>query len=526
MEVRMGSHAEGLGGADFSEGIPLAALSDGALLEGHVGDEPVLLVRQGDDVFAVGAKCTHYDAPLADGVVVGETVRCPWHHACFSLRSGEALAAPAFDPLARWSVERRGELVMVGRKLDAAAVGRSRPPTGEPPRRIVIIGGGAAGFAAAEMLRRRDFEGELTMLSADDAPPCDRPNLSKDYLAGAAPEEWIPLKGPEFYAGKRIDLQLGTGASRIDIASRHVLAEDRRAFPFDRLLIATGAEPKRLSIPGADEPHVFTLRSLADSRAIIRRAKGARTAVVLGASFIGLEVAGALRSRGIEVHVVAPDERPMEKTLGPELGAFIQALHEQHGVQFHLRETAARISGGKVILKGGATLEADLVVAGIGVRPRTDLAERSGLAVDGGVVVDERLETSAAGIFAAGDIARWPDVRTGERLRVEHWVVAQRQGQTAAVNMLGGREPFSAVPFFWSRHYDVSIHYVGHAASWDAILVEGSIAARDCLVRYVRGGETVAVASIGRDAETLRCEALMERTGERPRERALSPALA
>jgi apoptosis-inducing factor 3 len=309
MEVRMGSHAEGLGGPDFSEGIPLAALSDGALLEGHVGDEPVLLVRQGDDVFAVGAKCTHYDAPLADGVVVGETVRCPWHHACFSLRSGEALAAPAFDPLARWSVERRGELVMVGRKLDAAAVGRSRPPTGEPPRRIVIIGGGAAGFAAAEMLRRRDFEGELTMLSADDAPPCDRPNLSKDYLAGAAPEEWIPLKGPEFYAGKRIDLQLGTGVSHIDIASRHVFADDGRAFSFDRLLIATGAEPVRLSIPGADEPHVFTLRSLADSRAIIRRAKGARTAVVLGASFIGLEVAGALRSRGIEVHVVAPDER-------------------------------------------------------------------------------------------------------------------------------------------------------------------------------------------------------------------------
>jgi NADPH-dependent 2,4-dienoyl-CoA reductase/sulfur reductase-like enzyme len=458
--------------------------------------------------------------------VVGDTVRCPWHHACFSLGSGEALAAPAFDPLARWSVERRGDLVLVGQRLEAAPAKRIHSRHRELPRRIVIVGGGAAGFACAEMLRRRGFDGELTMLSADDAPPCYRPNLSKDYLAGEAPEAWIALKGPEFYAENRIDLQLQTAVSRIDITSRRVNAENGRTYPFDRLLIATGAEPLRLSIPGADQPHVFTLRSFADSRAISERAKDARKAVVLGASFIGLEVAGALRARGIEVHVVAPDERPMERVLGPEFGAFVQSLHEKHGVHFHLRETAVRIFGGKVVLNGGGSLDADLVVIGIGVRPRTVLAERSGLEVDRGVVVDERLETSAPGVFAAGDIARWPDARTGESMRVEHWVVAERQGQTVAVNMLGGREPFSAVPFFWSRHYDVSIHYLGHAGGWDSIVVEGSIADGDCLVRYIRGDKAVAVASMGRDAETLRWEALIGEAGERPHERAQPLAMA
>jgi NADPH-dependent 2,4-dienoyl-CoA reductase/sulfur reductase-like enzyme/nitrite reductase/ring-hydroxylating ferredoxin subunit len=497
-------------GPDLAQGIPFTSLRDGGLLEGHVGGEPVLLARQGDAVFAVGAKCPHYGAPLVDGIVVGDTVRCPWHHACFSLRTGEALRAPAFDRLDRWQVRRRGDFVFVGRKLEPARAMPTHTSHGDRPRRIVIIGAGAAGFAAAEMLRRRGFDGGLTMISSEDAPPYDRPNLSKDYLAGEAPEDWLPLKGPDFYAENRIDLKLRTTISRIGVGDRLVGAENGETYPFDRLLIATGAEPVRLSIPGADQPHVLTLRSLADSRAIIERTKGARTAVVLGASFIGLEVAAALRARGIEVHVVAPDDWPLARVLGPEVGSFIQSLHERHGVKFHLREVAARIAGGKVVLKGGIALDADFVVAGIGVKPRTELAEYSGIKIDRGVVVDEYLETSVPNIFAAGDIARWPDARTGASMRVEHWVVAQRQGQTAAVNMLGMREPFSAVPFFWSRHYDVSVHYVGHAESWDAITVDGNIAAGDCIVRYSRAGQHLAVASMGRDKAILRCEADLE----------------
>ena len=260
-------------------------------------------------------------------------------------------------------------------------------------------------------------------------------------------------------------------------------------------------------------PHVLTLRSLADSRAIIERAATARRAVVLGASFIGLEVAAALRARDIEVHVVAPDERPMERILGAAMGDFVRALHEEHGVVFHLGETATAIDGHRVQLSGGGALAAELVVAGIGVRPRIEIAERAGLSVDRGVVVDACLETSAPGIFAAGDIARWPDPRSGERIRVEHWVVAQRQGRTAARNMLGAREAFDAVPFFWSQHYDVPINYVGHAQAWDELAIEGDIAAKDCLVRFKRKGEVQAVASIFRDIENLEAEVALERRG-------------
>jgi NADPH-dependent 2,4-dienoyl-CoA reductase/sulfur reductase-like enzyme/nitrite reductase/ring-hydroxylating ferredoxin subunit len=507
----MAADEPGPAGPDLTQGIMLAELKDGGTLLGHVAEEEVLLVRQGADVFAVAAHCTHYHGPLIDGIVVDGTVRCPWHHACFSLRTGEALRAPAFDALACWSVEHQGGKIFVRGKREQPEPERRRKAAGGAPGKIVIIGGGAAGFAAAEMLRREQYDGSIVMLSDDAASPVDRPNLSKDYLAGKAPEDWVPLRPESFYADNRIDLRLKTAVNSIDPRSRQVALADGSLIPFDRLLLATGAEPIRLSMPGAEEPHVRTLRSLADCRAIIERAKSARRVAVLGASFIGLEVAAALRERDIDVHVIAPEQRPMERILGAQMGDFVRSLHEEHGVIFHLGETASAVAGRQVTLKSGGVLEADLVVMGVGVRPRLSLAEKAGLTLDRGVVVNANLETSTPGIFAAGDIARWPDPHSGENIRVEHWVVAERQGQTAARNMLGYGEKFSCVPFFWSQHYDVPINYVGHAEKWDDVAIEGDIASKDCVLRFKRNGRVLAVASIFRDAESLRAELAMEK---------------
>ncbi len=495
-------------GPDLTKGVALADFADGRLV-GHVGDEEVLLVRSGSDVFAIGAHCSHYHGPLADGIVVGESVRCPWHHACFDLRTGEAVRAPALSPVACWKVERRDGRIVVNDKREQP---KPRAKTAGPgaPGKIVIVGGGAAGFAAAEMLRRREYRGGVTMLSNDGAPPVDRPNLSKDYLAGSAPEDWLPLKPDAFYSENGIELRLNTEVVGIDTRQRQVHIAGAASVPYDRLLLAPGAEPVRLAIPGANEPHVHTLRSLADCRAIIEGANAAHRALVIGASFIGLEAAAALRTRNIEVHVVAPEARPMERVLGRELGDFIRALHEEHGVAFHLGETVAAIDGRRATLKSGAALEVDLVVVGIGVRPRLALAEQAGLRIDRGLAVDAFLQTSAPAVYAAGDIARWPDPHSGEMIRVEHWVVAERQGQIAAGNMLGLNERFDAVPFFWSQHYDVPINYVGHAEQWDEIAIDGSVAAKDCLVRYKRKGRVLAVASIFRDVASLNAELAME----------------
>jgi NADPH-dependent 2,4-dienoyl-CoA reductase/sulfur reductase-like enzyme len=417
--------------------------------------------------------------------------------------------------VACWITLRRDGKVFIGKKMDASPTRRVGKSPGTA-RRIVVVGGGAAGFAAAEMLRRRGYQGDITMFSDDDAPPVDRPNLSKDYLAGTAPEEWVPLRGDDFYSDNGIDLRRRTSVAGLDVRARELTLADGARLQYDRLLLAMGAEPVRLPLPGMNLSHVHTLRTLADCRAIIARASIAKRVVVMGASFIGLEVAAALRARDLDVHVVAPEKRPMERVLGPDLGDFIRGLHEEHGVVFHLEETASEILADTVTLKSGGTIGADLVVVGAGVRPRLALAEKAGLAIDRGVIVDEYLESGAPHVFAAGDIARWPDPHSGESIRVEHWVVAQRQGQTAALNMLGDRVRFDAVPFFWSQHYDVPINYVGHAESWDEIAIDGDVAKRDCAVRYRRGGRTLAVASIYRDVESLQAEVEMEKERDVP----------
>ncbi|WP_321950432.1 FAD-dependent oxidoreductase [Burkholderia cenocepacia] len=494
---------------DLTQGIALDDLADGAMIEGHVGDAAVLLVRRGDELFAVGAQCPHYGGPLAEGLLVGDTIRCPWHHAAFCLRTGEMERAPALDGLPCWRVERRdGRAVVVDAR--PAAVPPALKAAGLPAS-VVIVGGGAAAIAAAVTLRQEGYPHAITLLSADADPPYDRPNLSKDYLAGTAQADWLPLRAPSFYAEQRIDVRCNTRVTRIDPAQRSVELADGSRVDYGALLLATGAEPNELNVPGADLPHVCTLRSRADCDVLIAKLKTARRCVVVGASFIGLEAAAALRTRGLDVHVVAPDPHPMGRVLGDALGDTIKALHEAHGVVFHLGATPARIGPDSVTLSSGDVLPADVVLVGIGVHPNVELAQDAGLAVERGVTVDRFLQTSAPGIYAAGDIARWPDPLTGERIRVEHWVVAERQGIVAARNLLGQQRPFDAVPFFWSQHYDLTLRYVGHAEQWERVEIDGDLGAHDCSIAYWRGNTRLAVVTIARDLDNLKAEAALER---------------
>ena len=506
----MSADEQGPTGPDLKQGIPAGDVQDGGMLAGHVNGEAVLLARRGPEWFAIGATCSHYSGPLAEGLLVGDTVRCPWHHACFSLRTGHPIRPPALHHLSRWTVEERDGRVYVTGKAETPVPRAAR--TGRDVDAVVIVGGGAAGDSAVATLRVEGYEGTITVVDPDPDAPYDRPNCSKDYLAGTAQEEWMPLRPSEFDRDCGIQRLSGRRVKELRPGAREVVIDDGRTLRYGAMLLATGATP--IALPsGVDRGGLplYYLRSLADSRTIIGAAKAGRRAVIFGASFIGLEVAASLRSREVEVHVVAPEARPLERVIGPQLGDFVRKLHEEHGVRFHLGQKAREVSAAGVILENGERLAADFVVAGIGVKPNVELAEAAGLTLDRGVAVNEFLETSAPGIFAAGDIARWPDPHTGERIRVEHWVVAQRQGRTAARNILGLRERFDAVPFFWSQHYDVTINYVGHAERWDAIEVDGDIDGRDCAVRFARGGQVLALATIFRDRESLQTEASMEK---------------
>lgn len=490
---------------DLSRGIAVTEIPDGGSVVGRAGENDVLLVRKGDELFAVDAFCTHYHGPLAEGAVVGDTVRCPWHHACFDLRTGSPVAAPAMQPLRVYQTVRDGDVVRV------LTEGQPIPPvrTGRTETHIVVIGAGAAGSFAAAELRRIGFEGRVTLLAREERLPYDKPNLSKDYLAGRAQEEWIPLRGAEDYARDEIKLRLGSVVEEIDVARSQVRLASGERIAFDKLILATGARPRQIEVP--TEVPVHYLRTWADADALRAAAGTAREAVVIGASFIGLETAASLRELGLGVTVVGAEERPLERVLGREAGDFIRALHESHGVRFRLGRRPTEIRRDGVVLDDGSIAKCQLVVAGIGVEPDLTLAEKAGLAIDRGIVVDEYLRTSAPNVYAAGDAARYPDARSGASIRVEHWVAAGRMGQAAARNAAGANERFTAVPFFWSQHYDLVFAYTGHVERFDEVQLFGSLEEKNAAIVYSERGRSGAVATLFRDDISLAVEAAMER---------------
>jgi len=499
--------AQGPQGPDFKSGVNLEGLVENSPLLGHFDGEPVILVRQGENVFAIGATCTHYNGPLAEGLVVGETIRCPWHHARFSLRTGEAEGAPALNPVSCFVVQQAGGKVRVDRKQDVIF----QVACPKNPESIVIIGAGAAGASCAEMLRRKGYKGPIALVGDEEPGPVDRPNLSKDYLAGKAPEDWIPLRTRDYYESIHVELVTTDPAVGVDPAAHESTLRSGRVLRHGTLLLATGAEPQSIPIEGAQLPHVHRLRTLADSNAIIADSKRAKRCVVIGASFIGLEVAASLRDLGLEVTVVGKEVVPLERVLGREVGQFIKDLHERHGVRFMLGATPQVIREDRVELSNGQAIEAEMVVLGVGVLPRTKLAQSAGLAVDHGIIVDDALRTTAPDIYAAGDVARYTDKISGERVRIEHWVLAERQGQAVAREMLGIGHGFRDVPFFWSQHYDVTISYVGHASTWNGFEIRGDLAGQDACAIYRQDDRVRAVATIGRDRVSLAVESALER---------------
>jgi len=509
----MGSTEQKLEGPDFSEGVELDSLREGVPLLGHVGDDAAILVRTKDDVHAIGANCTHYGGPLAQGLVVGHTVRCPLHHACFDLKSGAVLGGPALNPVACYEVQRDGSRVRVSGLLPEGALTKRRPTDpGISPDSIVIVGAGPAGAVCAETLRRESYGKDIVLIGAEDPGPIDRPNLSKDYLAGSAPEEWMPLRSADFYEQQSIQFHPNDEVKSIDATAQSVTLASGKKISYGALVLATGAEPIRLPIEGANLPHVHVLRTIGDSRAIIEASKKSKRAIVIGASFIGLEAAAALRSRGLDVTIVGPESVPLARVLGDEVGAFVKKIHEDQGERFELGRKPTKITERAVVLDDGRELPCELVVMGVGVRPRVELAQQAGVQIDRGVLVDARFRTSNPHIYAIGDVARfpWPRTDAAERVRIEHFSVAERHGRAVALALIGRSLEMRDVPFFWSMHHDVTISYVGHAEKFDRVVVAGKLDERRAVVAYFDGDSVRAIATINRDDASLRAERAFE----------------
>jgi NADPH-dependent 2,4-dienoyl-CoA reductase/sulfur reductase-like enzyme/nitrite reductase/ring-hydroxylating ferredoxin subunit len=501
------SESATLTGPDLRRGVTADELREAQPLLGHADGEAVMLVREGGRIYAAGATCTHYGGPLAEGLIAEGTVRCPWHHACFDLETGDSVRAPGLAPVACFEVLREGSLVRVGKKRERHV----RTPASAGPSSVAIVGAGPAGTACAETLRTEGYRGPITLVGAELPGPVDRPNLSKDYLAGNAPEEWIPLRTAEALREHDIELIANDPATEVALSAQKVQLASGRAIEWGALVLATGADAVRLPIEGSILPHVHLLRTLADARGIIGQIGRAKRAAIIGSSFIGLEAGASLRKRGLEVTIVGSDSVPLERALGREVGRFVQRVHEDNGVVFRLGRKPTRITPTEVTLSDGSAIPADLVVMGVGVRPRTALAEAAGLRLQDGIVVDEQLRTSAANVYAAGDVARYP--YEGALVRIEHFVVAERHGQEVARTVMGRTASRRAVPFFWSQHHDVTLSYIGHAEHAETARVVGDLAKRDAAVVYRDKGRVRAVLTIGRDRLGLEVERAME-TGD------------
>jgi NADPH-dependent 2,4-dienoyl-CoA reductase/sulfur reductase-like enzyme/nitrite reductase/ring-hydroxylating ferredoxin subunit len=483
---------------DLPEGKPHPADIEGT---------PILLYRQGTSVSAIGATCPHAGAPLAEGIRDGDRLICPWHKAEFCLRTGKYLAPPALDDLPCYETRVDDGRVMVALPAVSAEAAPAQPDS----RTFLIAGAGAAGAVAAQTLREEGFGGRIIMVDQANRVPYDRTLLSKYHLSGQPGSEKTPLQTQSFYKEHGIERRTGK-VEMLDAARREVRYADGAVLPYDIALVATGGTPVAPGMPGAHLRNVFVLRSIADADAILAQAERSERAVVIGLGFIGMEVAASLRERGLTVTVVGPEAVPFQRQLGEEVGKAFLTLHRQHGVDFRLGAAVQALAGEQevqaVILESGERLAADLVVCGFGIKPSTGFLQGVALNDDGSVTVDRNLR-AADGLYAAGDIARY--AYRGQALRVEHWRVAQQHGHTAALNMLGKAVPYEDVPFFWTIQYFRQLDYIGHATSWDRVVLHGDLEKPEFLAYYVKDGRVAAAAGLDRGDDTAALLALFRR---------------
>jgi NADPH-dependent 2,4-dienoyl-CoA reductase/sulfur reductase-like enzyme/nitrite reductase/ring-hydroxylating ferredoxin subunit len=489
-------------------------LQDGEMREVVVGETKVLVVRLKGRFYAIGAECTHYGGPLIDGALSGRRVVCPWHQAVFDVMTGNLEEPPALDAQPCYEVRvEDGDVIL---KVPDAAENRRTPTMvrRDPAdsRTFVILGAGAAGNAAAETLRQDGFQGRILMITGEQHLPYDRPNLSKGYLSGEAGPDALPWRTAEFYQDHDIEVLLGQSVTQVDPRRKTLTFADGNSLAYDALLLATGGLPRQLDLPGEKFPNVLTLRSVNDADAIIGAAKPASRVVVIGAGFIGMEAAASLTKRGLPVTVVGSRPVPLERQLGAEIGKMLQEVHAEHGVAFRLGRTAVRLEGNgraqAVVLDDSDTLPADLVLVGLGINPATQMLTGVELNPDGSVSVDSHMRVTD-GLYAAGDLARFPDWRDGAPIRIEHWRLAEQHGRVAAHNMAGRPVEYSGVPFFWSEQFDLFLQYVGYASAWDAVLIHGDVQTRNFLAYYVKDNRVLAAVGLQHDRQLAALSELM-----------------
>jgi 3-phenylpropionate/trans-cinnamate dioxygenase ferredoxin reductase subunit len=382
-----------------------------------------------------------------------------------------------------------------------------------PRSTVVIVGANLAGGRAAEALRKEGFDGRIFLVGEEPHPPYERPPLSKEYLRGEMPREELFVQPESFWAEQEIELLMGVRAVSLDLAHKRVELSSGERLSFDKLLLATGGRVRRLEVPGADLEGIHYLRTVDDSEALARELRPGRRLAIVGAGFIGSEVAASAREKGLEVTMIEVLPLPLQKALGPEVGRIYADIHRQHGVELVLGEGVERFEGDSrlqaVVTSTGRRIECDLALVGVGIVPATELAEAVGLTVDNGIVVNEFCQTSHPDVYAAGDVANFYSPVLGRRLRVEHWHNAQNQGMAAARSMLRG-EPYAEVPWFWSDQYDLNMQYVGFADAWDRLVFRGDVEARRFTAFYLRQGRLQAALAINRPRDIRAARELIQ----------------